>query len=114
MIENMENVFNANAITSLMYAMVSTRPNIAYVNEVLCKYISTLGREHQIALKSVYQCIRGMRDYVIHCQEKPTFGKQVQVHGFVEFNCNRYVDHRRSTNGYVLNFHGGAIGWVTR
>ena len=47
----MENVPFESVVSSPMYAMVGTRPDISHAVGVLSRYISTLGREHWKAMK---------------------------------------------------------------
>lgn len=45
----------ANAVGSLMYAMVCTRVDISHAMGVLRKYMSTPGKEYWIVVKSVFR-----------------------------------------------------------
>ena len=45
----------ASVISSLMYAMVYTRPDIAHTVGVLSKFMSKPGKEHWIAVKQVFK-----------------------------------------------------------
>ena len=38
----------------------------------------------------------------------------LDVHGFVDANWVRDLDHRRSTSRYVFNLFGGAISWINK
>ena len=38
----------------------------------------------------------------------------LDVHGFVDVDWSRDLDHRRSTSGYVFNLFGGAISWMSK
>ena len=61
--EDMFHVPYASAVSSLMYAMVYTRPNIAHAVGVLSKFMSKLGKEHWTAVKRVFRYLRGASDY---------------------------------------------------
>ena len=47
----MRRVPYASAVGSLMYAMVCTRPDIAFAVETVSRYMSNPGREHWTAVK---------------------------------------------------------------
>ncbi|KAL5580433.1 hypothetical protein UlMin_012875 [Ulmus minor] len=47
----MEKVPYSNAVGSIMYSMVSTRPDISYVISLLSRYMGNLGKGHWIAMK---------------------------------------------------------------
>ena len=49
--EDMSRVPYASAVSSLMYAMVCTRPDIAHAVRVLSRFMSKPGKEHWTAVK---------------------------------------------------------------
>nr|GEV43987.1 zinc finger, CCHC-type [Tanacetum cinerariifolium] len=51
------------AIGCLMYAMTSTRPDIAYVVARLSRFTSNLSRQHWKAITRVFKYLRGTMDY---------------------------------------------------
>ena len=55
----------ANAVSSLMYAMFYTRPDIAHAVGVLSRYMLKLGKEHWTVVKRVFRYLRGTTDYAI-------------------------------------------------
>ena len=84
--EDMSWVPYASAVGSLMYAMVSTRPDIAHVVGVLSRYMSKLGKEHWTTIKSVFKYLCGTIDYAICYQGRPRPYRVIIVHGFVDVN----------------------------
>ena len=38
----------------------------------------------------------------------------MDIHGFVDADWARDLDHRISTSGYVFNLFGGSIGWMIK
>ena len=110
----MSRVPYANAVGSLMYAMVCTRPNIAHAVRVLSRYISKLGKEHWTAIKRVLRYFCGTTYYAICYQGRPGPDRVMNVHAFFYADWARDLDHRRSTSGYVFNLFGGAISWMRK
>ena len=55
----------ANAVRSLMYAMVYTQPDIAHAVGVLSRYMTTLGKEHCTTIKRVFRYLCGITDFAI-------------------------------------------------
>lgn len=49
----------ASAVGSLMYAMVCTRPDIAYAVGVVSRFLSNPGKEHWAAIKWILRYLRG-------------------------------------------------------
>ena len=94
-----------------MYAMVSTRPDIAHAVGVLSRYMVTPGKEYWAIVKRVFRYLCGMT-YLAICYHENS--EEVGVHGFIDSNWARDIDGRRSTSGYVFRLFGGAISWMSR
>ncbi|MCO5551899.1 hypothetical protein L7F22_005406 [Adiantum nelumboides] len=92
-----------------MYAMVATRPDIAYGMGVVNRFMSNLGKKHWEAVKGVLQYLNGTKDRCI------CFGKgKLSVVGYTDADYAGDLDKRRSTSGYLYTFAGGAISWLSR
>ncbi|MCO5582546.1 hypothetical protein L7F22_036443 [Adiantum nelumboides] len=99
----------ASAVGSLMYAMVATRPDIAFAEGVASRYMSNLGKKHWESVKCILRYLKGTKDLCI------CFGKsETCVHGFTDANFARHPDYRKSTSRYVFTFTGGAVSWISR
>ena len=107
--EDMRRVPYASAVGSLMYAMVCTRPDIAYAVGVVSRFLSNLGRQHWEAVKWIMRYLRGTSKL------KLTFGsgKPVLI-GYIDSDMAGDVDNRKSTSGYLMTFLGGAVSWQSR
>ena len=55
-----------------------------------------------------------MTDHAICYQGRVGPDKVLDVHGFVDVDWARDLDHRRSTSGYVFNLFGGVISWMSK
>ena len=54
-----------NVVGNLMYAMVSTRPNISHAVRVVSRFMENLGEEHWRAVKWVLRYLKGISDHYI-------------------------------------------------
>ena len=61
----MEKVPYAPAVGSLMYAQVCTHPDIAFVVNVLGRYLSNPDLNHWKAVKKVARYLQGTKDYML-------------------------------------------------
>ena len=98
----MSHIPYANAVGSLMYAMISTRPDISHAVGVVSRYMANPGKEHWAAVKWVLQYLRGINNYCITfdvCSD--------EVCGYVDSDFAGDLDKRRSTSGYVCD----SCGW---
>ncbi|KAH9743388.1 hypothetical protein KPL70_003281 [Citrus sinensis] len=59
----MSEVPYAQAVGSLMYAMVCTRADIAYAVSLVSRFMSDLGKEHWDAVKWIMRYLRGIPDH---------------------------------------------------
>nr|GEZ52046.1 retrovirus-related Pol polyprotein from transposon TNT 1-94 [Tanacetum cinerariifolium] len=55
----MRKVSYANAVGSLLYLMVCTRPDIAYAVSVVSRYLANPGKSHWEAVKWILKYLRG-------------------------------------------------------
>jgi hypothetical protein len=112
--EDMSHVPYANEVGNLMYAMVSTRPEITHAMGVLSRYMSKLGKEHWTSVKRIFMYLRGTTSYGLCYQGRPILDRVVDIHGFVDADWVGDMDRRRSTSFYVFNLFGGAIRWMRK
>jgi ATP-binding cassette subfamily B (MDR/TAP) protein 1 len=89
--EHMSSISYVNVVRSLMYAMVSTRPNISHVVGAFSKDMENLGKEHWETMKWVLRYLRGTSDHCI------TYNSSCElVHGYVDPDFVGDLDKRRS------------------
>jgi len=104
----------ASAVSSLMYAMVCTRLDIAHAVGVFSRFMSKLGKEHSTSVKQVFRYLCGTSDYGLCYQGRLGLDRVLDIHGFVDTGWARDLDQRRSTSGYVFNLFGGAVSWMSK
>ena len=104
--EQMAKVPYASAIRSLMYAMLCTRPNIAYAVSVTSRFQSNPGLEHWVAVKSILKYLRMTKGLIL------TYGGgDLQIDGFTNSDFQSDVDDRKSISGFLFICNGGAVSW---
>ncbi|KAM1726180.1 hypothetical protein ACFX12_016980 [Malus domestica] len=100
----------ASAIGSLMYAMICTRPDIAYAVSITSRYQSNPGSEHWTAVKTVLKYLRRTKDMFL------VYGgaSELRVEGYTDADFQSDVDDRSSNSGYVFTLNGGAVSWKSK
>ena len=99
----------ASAMGSLMYAMVCTRPDIAYVVGVVSRFLSNPSKEHWVAVKWILRYLRGTSKFCLcYGNGKP------ELSGYSDADYAGDVDSRKSTSGCMMIFAGGAVSWQLR
>jgi hypothetical protein len=91
--DNMSRVPYVNVVGSLMYATVSTRPDISHVVGVVSRYMENLGKEHWAIVKWVLWYLNGTSNYCITYNS----GSDL-VCGYVDSDFASDLDKRRSTS----------------
>ena len=104
----------ASEVASLMYAMVCTRPDIAYAVGVLIRFMSKPGKEHWTTVKWVFRYLCGTSDYGLCYQGRPGLDRVLDIHVFVDAAQAGDLDKKISTSGYVFNLSGGAVSWMSK
>ena len=103
------------ALGSLMYAMLGTRPDIAYAVGVLSQHAATPGEEHWTALMRVYRYLRGTSDLTLTYHgdegESKSFPDPIC---YVDADWAADINDRRSISGHVFLMSGGAVCWSSK
>ena len=96
----------SSAVGSLMYAMICTRPDIAFAVGVVSRYMSNPGKKHWEVVKGIMRYLNGTRKFFI------CFGRNgACVFGYTDANYARDMDKRMSTSSYVFMFTRGVVSW---
>ena len=97
-------------IGSLMYAMIGTRPDIAYAVTRLAQFSSNPSQDHLKAAKHVLRYLRQTQFFTICYDGNDTD----TLWGYSDSDWGEDRDDRKSTSGYVFYLAGALIGWVSR
>jgi len=107
--EKMKDVPYANAVGSLMYAMLCTRPDICFAVGLVSRYQSNPGPTHWQAIKRIICYFRGTTELVL-CYQRG----DLKLRGYSDANWGGDLDESRSTSRYVFTLSGGAISWCSK
>ncbi len=112
--ENQKDLFKSipyrQAIGSIMYLMICTRPDLAYAIGKLSQYSESPKEHHWIALKRVLRYIKGTQNYGIMYDGS----KQKSIVGYSDADWGGCVTSRKSTSGNVFLVSGGAVSWRSK
>jgi hypothetical protein len=111
-IEEMKSIPYLQAVGSLMYLAIATRPDIAYAVGVLARFNQNPGMQHWKAVKHVFRYLKGTLDYKLTYSPDPTSTEMFTTFSDADHAGN--PDNGRSTSGYVVKMGTGAISWSSK
>ena len=91
------------AIRSLMYAAVATRPDIAFSVSVLSRFLENPGEAHWEAVKRVFRYLTGTRDHVLTYR-----AGQHDLIGYTDAD-RASQEHHCTISSYAFLIDGGAV-----
>ncbi|GJY16820.1 zinc finger, CCHC-type containing protein [Tanacetum coccineum] len=99
----------SRAIRCLMYAMTSTRPDIAYAVGRLSRFTSNPSRQHWQAKTRVFKYLKGTMNYGLSYMGYPSVLK-----GYSDASWINHVEDSSSMSGWMFLLEGGAISWASK
>ena len=107
-VADMRKIPYREAIGSLNYCAVATRPDIAFPVSLLAQFMENPGRVHWEAVKRIFCYLLGTKDWKL-------------VYGTTDRGLEGYTDadgssqeHRHAISGYAYLVNGGAISWSSK
>jgi hypothetical protein len=110
-VEQMQFVPYQTLIGTLMYLMVSTRPDICHAVGVLAQFMHQPGKAHWDAAKRVLKYLQGTKSIKLTYSFSPSL---FQIDAFADADWAGDLDTRKSTSGYLVRANGTAIAWASR
>jgi len=105
--EYMKSVPYSNAVGSIMYSMIGTRPDLAYPVGIISRFMSLPIKEHWLGVKWVLRYIRGTLKMKL-CYKR---GLDFILRGYCDSDQAANVDNRRSISGMVFTLGSSTISW---
>lgn len=102
--EEMEKVSYSLAIRSLVYNMISTRPDIAHVMGVMSRFISNPRKEHWQTMKWIFGYLRGTSKG----------SDNIDVRYYVDSDHGNDRDNGRSTTRYIFTIGGKTVSRISK
>ena len=95
-----------------MYAMLGTRPDIAFAIMSLSQFCSNPGQPHWTGVNHLLHYLAGTVDYQLtYASDRQ---QSLSLYGFCDSDWASNQDDRRSVTGYVFMLGGGAVSWQAK
>jgi hypothetical protein len=102
----MEGVPYKAAVGSLMYAMVGTRPDLAFAVSTVSQFMAKASPSHWMAVKRILRYLKRSLELKLSLG-----GNDIFLVGFCDVDWAGDTNDQRSTTGYVFLVGCGAISW---
>ncbi|GAA0170424.1 hypothetical protein LIER_40959 [Lithospermum erythrorhizon] len=94
-----------------MYAMICTRPDIAYTVVLVSRFLANPSKEHWEGVKWILRYLKGTYKSCICYGSSLTYPEKLSA-----YECDMVgdIDSMRSTSGYLFTYTGGALSWQSK
>lgn len=103
----------AQAIGSLMYLAVATRPDLVFAGGGLARYTSKYQGQHWTAVKRVFRFIQGTRDFGL-TDRRGNQGPTANAVGYSDSDFPGDLESKKYTTGFVFLLNNGAVAWSSK
>jgi hypothetical protein len=103
----MSKVPYASPIGSIMYAMISTRPDVSYAISAMSRHQADPGEDHWTTVKGIFKYLRRTKDMFLVYGGK----EELVVTGYTDASFQTDLDELKSQSGFVFTINGGAVSW---
>ena len=104
----MRNVPYHEAVGSLMYATLSTHPDICFAVQTVLRFNSKPGMTHWEVVKRIFKYLKGTKDLWLVYGGEPK-----ELLGFADVDRSMAED-RKAVSGYAFMVNGGAVSWSAK
>ena len=99
------------AVGSLMFAAIVSRPDIMFAVSYVSRFVSKPESIHWNAVKRIFKYLKDTADYGI---QYSNYSNQPNLVGFSDSDFANDTETRRSTSGYVFMLNGGPVTWSSQ
>src|SRR6202045_2092894 len=119
----MQNIPYRSLVGGLMYAAISTRPDIAQSVNMISRYMQNPGQAHWVAGKRILRYLNGNRKLgLLYDGKKQPLDKVSLIQNEYRLNISAYtdadwggdLDERKSTTGYIIKVNDCVVSWVSK
>ena len=107
-ITKMRDVPYHEAISSLMYALLGTQPDILFAVQTLSRFVINLGSAHWKAVKRVFRYLKGTRELWLSYG-----GGGKKMEGYADAD-GSIMEDRKAISGYTFITNSSAVSWSTK
>lgn len=107
----LQNIPYREAVGSLMFLAVTSRPDIAFAVSTLSRFFNKYNQNHWNAVKRVFKYLVGTAEIGITYKSG---GNDFVLEGYLDADFADDVETRRSTTGYVFMLANDPVTWASQ
>jgi hypothetical protein len=100
-------------VGSLLYAAISTRPDISHAVNMVSRFMKNPGEKHWIACKRILRYLRGTSKLKLVFQGNAN-EKELVTTAYSDADWGGDLDERKSTTGYIIKVNDCLVSWVSK
>nr|GEW58964.1 retrotransposon protein, putative, Ty1-copia subclass [Tanacetum cinerariifolium] len=108
-VKRMQDVPYASAVSSIMYAVRCTRPDVAFAQNIMSQFQQNPGELHWTAMKNILKYLKNTKDMFLFYGGNPKAELRVDCYCDVGFETDG--DDTKSQTRYVFILNGGTVDW---
>lgn len=114
--EEMRNIPYRQAVGSLMFAMVCSRPDIAFEVGRCAQFCDNPGKQHWTRVKRILRFLRGTtsRKLLYGLSDSSHTHPPLETIGYCDSDWGGCSDTRRSTTGFIFTLNGAPVSWSSK
>jgi hypothetical protein len=108
-------------VGSLLYATITTRPDIGYGVNQVARYMKNPGLQHEVACKRILRYLRNSSNLGLEyygftgsSNDRMDITVPIHLHGYTDADWAGDMDTRKSTTGYAIMMNGCLISWGSK
>ena len=107
------NIPYINAVRSLLYLAILTRPDIAYAASVSARFNSNPGPLHWKAVKHLFRYLKGTVELKLAYGPDPSVETD-RIIAYCDADHGGNKDNGKSTSGYMIKLGSGVVCWSSK
>lgn len=105
-----------NAVGSIAYSSLSTRPDVTHAVNEVSSFLVDPGNAHWVAVKRILRYLRGAfkKPLVFRAGDNANVIGVPTIEAYADADWGGNIDDSRSTTGFVIRVNGNTIHWGTK
>ena len=101
-------------VGSLIYASISTRPDVTHAVNMLSRFMSRPGKTHLNAGKRILRYLQGSSEYGLQYNRNKNEDGKITISAYSDSDWGGDSEDRKSTTGYVVFINNNLVSWSTK